>query len=320
MRIGKKTLVFSLLVFFVFFGLLNFLFLRNNNLNKDRSAVNIGYFIGVQSMPLIIGNAKGYFKGSGLDVNFVDLGRFRGMEIQLLGSGVLDCSDSPKFNAIQGVSMNIPVKLLTSFSQAEGNPVFKVIAKKESGIISIEDIKGKTIGFRKGGSVDFFVNKLLNKYKISKSEIEIIELDTAQAIAAFRAGKIDMFVADTLSIEEIRNDYELNILTDSADIMPNSYSEGFICRTDFIESHPQTVKKLLIAIYKTGKFINENPQQAKTVLKNLEYSPTWQKINFPPYALNNENVLDGLNEINDWLFSEGYIKNKVDINSSIYKL
>lgn len=67
-----------------------------------------------------------------------------------------------------------------------------IIASGE--IQSVKDLEGKTVGLDKASTSYFFFLAVLNKYGVDESKIEIQEMTSGDAGAAFVAGKLDAAV------------------------------------------------------------------------------------------------------------------------------
>lgn len=93
-------------------------------------------------------------------------------------------------------------------SQAQGGGNFKIIlinssspqnqevvALKTSGINSIADLKGKKVGYIKNTTAHYFLNEMLKKEGLSWSDIDPVEITTADGVTALIGGQIDAFAS-----------------------------------------------------------------------------------------------------------------------------
>lgn len=93
-------------------------------------------------------------------------------------------------------------------SQAQGGGNFKivlinssspqnqeVVALKTSGINSIADLKGKRVGYIKNTTAHYFLNEMLKKEGLSWSDINPVEITTADGVTALIGGQIDAFAS-----------------------------------------------------------------------------------------------------------------------------
>jgi ABC-type nitrate/sulfonate/bicarbonate transport system substrate-binding protein len=83
-----------------------------------------------------------------------------------------------------------------------------VVASAKSGIKSVKDLKGRKVGSQLGSATDFvFQNKILPKFGLSKSDVQIINVTFQNHLSALVAGSIDAFagVEPFPSLAEVEN-------------------------------------------------------------------------------------------------------------------
>ncbi len=83
-----------------------------------------------------------------------------------------------------------------------------VVASVKSGVKSVKDLKGRKVGSQLGSATDFvFQNKILPKFGLSKSDVQIINVTFQNHLSALVAGSIDAFagVEPFPSLAEVEN-------------------------------------------------------------------------------------------------------------------
>jgi ABC-type nitrate/sulfonate/bicarbonate transport system substrate-binding protein len=83
-----------------------------------------------------------------------------------------------------------------------------VVASAKSGVKSVKDLKGRKVGSQLGSATDFvFQNKILPKFGLSKSDVQIINVTFQNHLSALVAGSIDAFagVEPFPSLAEVEN-------------------------------------------------------------------------------------------------------------------
>ncbi len=83
-----------------------------------------------------------------------------------------------------------------------------VVASVKSGVNSGKDLKGRKVGSQLGSATDFvFQNKILPKFGLSKSDVQIINVTFQNHLSALVAGSIDAFagVEPFPSLAEVEN-------------------------------------------------------------------------------------------------------------------
>ena len=97
-----------------------------------------------------------------------------------------------------------------------GAKTLSVVAGVKSGVKSVKDLKGRKVGSQLGSATDFvFQNKILPKFGLSKSDVQMINVTFQNHVSALVAGSIDAFagvepfpsVAEVEKIGKVLVDY-----------------------------------------------------------------------------------------------------------------
>lgn len=145
------------------------------------------------------------------------------------------------------------------------------LTKKESGILSPNDFKGKRVGILAGTNTEYIYKAL--KIKLNLDESQIDESDIPFDLATFIAGQYDVrpaFVYDeTVSLDQQGIEYNI--------IEPKDYGIQFLgtvyfTRKETVEDHPELVQSFVNAMAIGWEKTIENPDKAIELLK--EYDPS----------------------------------------------
>lgn len=75
-----------------------------------------------------------------------------------------------------------------------GAKTLSVVGGVKSGVKSVKDLKGRKVGSQLGSATDFvFQNKIMPKFGLSKSDLQIINVQFQNHISALASGSIDAF-------------------------------------------------------------------------------------------------------------------------------
>ncbi len=83
-----------------------------------------------------------------------------------------------------------------------------IVASAKSGINSVQDLKGRKVGSQLGSATDsVFQNKILPKFGLSKSDVQVINVTFQNQLSALASGSIDAFagVEPFPSLAEVEN-------------------------------------------------------------------------------------------------------------------
>ena len=217
-----------------------------------------------------IAQEKGYFQEEGLNVvllKFLD----GPSEINAMLSNNLDFAyigHGAHSLAIQG---KVNVLFPNGLSKSE-----QIIARKSSGINTILDLKGKTIGTQLGTSSEIFLNLAINKLGINKDELNIINMDGPNIVSAMTNGTID-----AASVQAPYTFSILNTLVDEAvpiaSIIDYSDSGAFpsswVVTPEYQNANPDIVNRFSRAILKAMDYRANNMNEAVEIVARQNNSP-----------------------------------------------
>lgn len=213
------------------------------------------------SAPLYVADEKGYFKDEGLDVTFQSYASGYLAYVATM-SGRADfatVADTPIANAaVRGE----PFTVVATISQI-GSPD-SIVARKDRGILTDADLKGKRIGVAKGTSAEFFLHVYLTTRYISPKEVRIVGLPADKVVDALVNGSVDAVCTWTqYTVVLQRKLGAKTLLLNDPDIYTMSWN--IAATRQFVGSHPESVKKLLRALLRAEKFIKEHPLEARSI-------------------------------------------------------
>jgi NitT/TauT family transport system substrate-binding protein len=126
-----------------------------------------------------------------------------------------------------------------------------VLATKKSGIGSVKDLKGKTVGVPKGTSGEMVLNLALEKAGIKPEEVNIVNMDVAGTVAAFVANKVDavaIWSPYTFEIEKQIGKENVIKLADNTDFFPEYvFPQSWVVNPTFLEKNKDLVVKFVRA-------------------------------------------------------------------------
>lgn len=140
-----------------------------------------------------------------------------------------------------------------------------IVARKDRGITTAEDLRGKTIGTTFGTNAQFFIDTLLVTHFIPKSAVTIIDIKPENIAGALERGEVDAVTAwhPTLSIlEQSLADRAVTIYDEDIFV----YRFVLAGKQNYIEKHPAEVGQVLSAIQEAIQYIHEQPAQAQIIL------------------------------------------------------
>jgi ABC-type nitrate/sulfonate/bicarbonate transport system substrate-binding protein len=223
----------------------------------------------IQYHPYFVALDEGFFEDEGLDVEIqvLDGG---GLVMQQLVAGNIDLANVGGAPALQTVDTGQDV--VWNYSYFYEN-IFTIVTPADSGIDSIEDMRGQTIGITDpaGGEVPL-IRSVFASAGLEEGDYEMLPVGEGGEVtyAALEQGDVQAYsssVYDVASIEAAGMDLTR--------IMPEEFvyvpSIGHVTMRDTIEGDPEMVTAFNRAIAKAMVFSAANPDRAKEIAR--EHGP-----------------------------------------------
>lgn len=245
--------------------LASFVLLSISNLPQSFSAEATKVIIGMDAptlsdLPLSLALKKDFFKPEGLNVLPV-LFRSGPTAMQAL------VSDSIQFSTGFGTGTRAamagaPVKGIVGFNN---KPAFILYGRRESGIRSIADIKGKKIAVTGVGSTtDYAARAILANHHVDPDkEVSILAVGSESVFAALQKGAVDAAIlwAPGFAIAEKLGMVRLQSLADIMEL-PGS---GVVVSDQLIKENPLLIKKFLRGTIKGFHYVHDSKNKDEIV-------------------------------------------------------
>jgi len=230
--------------------------------------LRLGFFPNVTHAAAVVGINEGIFAdnlhGVALDPIAFNAGP---SAIEALNAGAIDCSFIGPNPAINGFVRSGGQALRIVAGAASGGAQFLV----REGINTVEDLRGTVIASPQlGNTQDVAVRWYLSDHGLSfatggGADVSVTPTDNPQSLLLFSQGQIDgAWVpepwASRLVLEE-----GAHVFLDERDEWPDGQfvTAHLICRTDFLEQHPDAVESLIRGLVAAQDFIANDPEGAK---------------------------------------------------------
>ncbi|WP_292429560.1 NrtA/SsuA/CpmA family ABC transporter substrate-binding protein [Methylobacter sp.] len=241
---------------------------KSSSDNKEqRSAeplqkITVAYTYQPQSTLVHIAVSKGYFAEEGFDIQPL-MHTYGKAALQSVIENKADfatVAETPvMFNVLKGEKIFVIANIeASSMNNA-------IVARKDAGIASPGDLKGKRIGFTPGTTSDFFLDSLLTANGLIRQEIEPVPLKPEEMQDAVMAKKVDAVSTWNYPLTQISRMlgadgtvfYDKEIYTETFNIAS---------RQDFVRNNPDAVKRFLRALIKAEDFVTKNPDEAQSIM------------------------------------------------------
>lgn len=205
----------------------------------------------------VVAEAEGYFDDMCLDVE-VQPG-FAPGHLAAVAAGTVQVADAPDFGSLVRANLAGDVELV-GFGQLGHTAINQLLVSPDSGITSLADIRGKTVGIK--GDLPVAVQAMMAEEGLQRGEFTELLLEGFNPVEHFALGIdalpvyrsneprwLDLAGVDYITFDPL--DYDV----------PASFAV-IATRRDFYEAHPTAVEDFVRAGLRGYYFAAENPEAA----------------------------------------------------------
>lgn len=232
------------------------------------------------SILLAIADQKGFFAQEGLLVEMQPyaLGR-NAMEGMLAGKCDLATSaDTPV--ADYGM-MRDDLRVVAGI--ATSDRLCYLVAKKDSKIRTVADLKGRQVGVTKGTAPHFFLDMVLNRHRLQEKDVKVQFMQGDQLQQALLDGTVAAIATTDLNAYRLQEGQEeAMLLINEPGIVLN---HGYLTTLDgSLIKKQEAIRRLLRGVQRAEKLVASNPDEARREFATyLKVSPqvadrVWQTL------------------------------------------
>lgn len=209
---------------------------------------------------------QGWYAANGLDVEVIQ-GSSTADGLRRVNTGQAEMGVGDVTAIINGIRNGAGVTMV-GITLDEG--ISTIWTSKKSGITSVADLAGRTIGAPQGDSGRALFPALAAQIGFDDSKVEWVDVQPAAKFQALAAGRVDAiqdtytsapFVWEAVGGKE--NAVPLRFSEQGLDL----YGHAIYANNEFLRDHPDQVKKFLDASYHGWQWTLENPREAMEIEK-----------------------------------------------------
>jgi len=220
--------------------------------------VGLGPWVGFG--PLYLAQEKGFFKDAGVTI---ELNVLTGLAERnsALKSGQVDALAAPVDYFVLSAGNHLETTVVMAIDESVGGD--GIVADKS--IQKFEDLKGKTVAFQRGLPSEFFLRALLREHGMRLEDLNGIDMETAQAGAAFIAKRIDAAGVWEPWLTKAQEQGGGHVLASTKDY-PNLIVDCIAFNRDVVARHPEDVQKIVDAILRAIDYWKAHPDEANAIM------------------------------------------------------
>ncbi len=225
---------------------------------KPTYRIGLGPWVGFG--PLYLAKEKGYFDEAGLNIDLIVLTGLAERN-SALKAGRIDALAAPVDYFVLSAGNRLETTIVMSIDESIGGD--GIVTRKD--IKRFEDLRGKKVAFQRGLPSEFFLRALLEQHGVKLEELAFTDLETAEAGAAFIAGKVDAAVVWEPWLSRAKEEGGGRVLASTKEY-PNLIVDCLAFTKEVVGRSPKDVQKIVNAVLKAIDFWKQNPEEANRIM------------------------------------------------------
>lgn len=224
----------------------------------DNPEVRIGWVYAMANAPVIIAEQKGMFASNGIDAKVTEF-TSGPILFQALAANQLDAAYVGFAPAANWYTRGLETVTVAKVNTGQ----LVVLVRKDSGINTLADLKGKKIAsVKKGSGADAFLRGYVLKEAANlepDKDVEIISMPSGNMGASLMAKVVDAaFIWEPFTTQYLLNG-ETKVLFKVEDNIPGYPWYVIVVKKEFLANNKDAVVKLLQAHEEAVEFLNSSP-------------------------------------------------------------
>ena len=179
---------------------------------------------------------------------------------EFLRSDAVDFGSTAGSAALLAKANGSEIQAVYIYSQPEWTAL---VVGKDSDITAVDQLKGKKIAATKGTDPYFFLLQSLHAHGLKQSDVEVVNVQHADGKTALERGDVDAWSGLDPHMAQTEIEQGSKLIYRNIDF--NTY--GFLnARSEFLETYPAYVERVLTQYERARAWILENPEEAAQIL------------------------------------------------------
>lgn len=202
------------------------------------------------------------------------------------------------------------LRIFATTGQSDNN--VRILARKDHGINQPADLSGKTIATQQASAVHFFLSSFLLLHHSDINAVTIQFFKAEKLASRLASGDVDAIsMRDPILADAVAMIGSEKLVEFSE---PGLYTKTYnlVGRQTFTSSYPGVMEKILLALSKGAKYVDENPQPAKQMTAESLHIDRQRVEELWPGMRQNislqQSLLTSIEEEANWFYSSGQVK------------
>lgn len=272
----------------------------------------------LDTLPLYVAQQEGLFEKHNVKVEIIPVASAPERD-QLIASGQADAMINEVLSTMFANKQSVQMQTVRYARTATGNsPVFRILVAKDSGITTLDQLKGVPVGVSDGTIIAYLTERLLQAEGFTPAEIQTTSVPSiTDRMALLSSGQLKAaMLPDPLSTLAVQQGASV-ILADSSH--PDySFSTLTFSKT-FLDTNPGTVRNFLSAWEDAVALINADGSRWSNLLseQNLVPAPLLESFQVPPFATAGVPTEEQFQDMLAWAREKGLLSQDVKYSDCV---
>jgi NitT/TauT family transport system substrate-binding protein len=211
--------------------------------------------------PLVVGIESGFFKQRGFDVKVVEAGGGGEAARVFSGSKDMDVLLGAPASTVKAILKGEKWRAVANYMMLRST----WIVLGESPMKTIQDLKGKKVGYIGPGSTSHLISVLVFEKAGILDDVNLVSMAGApETWAALKGGLIDCAPLEDPFTAKFRLSGEARILFTSTDYVKDISVNFFVVKESFLQEKPDLIKKWLLTVEEAAKLFLDEKNKKRT--------------------------------------------------------
>jgi len=228
---------------------------------------------------IYIADEQGYFAANGLNVTIRDYpSGAAATEGLLLGES--EIATATEFVLVGKALDRVPLRTFGSIDEFEQ---IYLVGRKDSGIMEVPDLKGKTIGISRKTAAEFYLGRFLELHGMNIREMNLEDVRPLQIVDALANGDVDAVVTWQPHVSTIQERMGDGVVAWPVQSGQPAFCIA-ICSGDWADGHPDEITRFIRALSEAQGYLVRNPEGSKAILSHhVNYSNDYVQQVWPEH-------------------------------------
>jgi NitT/TauT family transport system substrate-binding protein len=272
----------------------------------------------LDTLPMYVAQREGLFEANGIKVEFIPAASAAERD-QIITAGQADGMINEVVSTMLYNKDQIQVQIVRFARTATStSSQYSILASKQSGITTLEGLKGVEIGISQGTVIDYITDRLLEAEGLAPEDIKNVAVPKIDV-------RMNLLSTGELKAATMPDPFSSLALQQGAvlivdDTTHPEYGYSTISfRKEFIDQHPEAIKAFLAAIDEATQLINADPAKYENVLteEKLIPAPLVGSYKLPPYPGPSVPSQAQWDDVMTWMKGKGLLDKDVSYSDSV---